>query len=210
MKTWWLLIPAMSVAVGPVAGQEGFRFPDDSAGKRFQAILPPGDAGRVVTPAAGPKSFKPLRSLELPEVPLLPSQAGPATLPGPTAPPALKPGQSAEATPLTTTAASRPAMPSLSPLATGMLVRIDSASVEKAVAVPVLARPVPDRASLDDPTRDASLVAALSAEPPTRPGPAPFVKLGTPDPFENREVVRLRALPPEFAVPVSISPRTPR
>ena len=57
--------------------------------------------------------------------------------------------------------------------------------------------------SLDDPTADASLAAALAARMPERTVPAPFEKLAVPDPFENRQAVRSAAAPPEESLPAA-------
>jgi hypothetical protein len=194
---------------GPADQGEGFHFPDDQGGKLLQSLLPPTDKQRTVMGSSPQRSFPPLRSLEQPEVPLLPSQVTVVPLPPPKPSPALKPGHTAEETPLTS-ARSQPSLPQTQSLSPGLLVRTPSVPVERPVSVPVLAVPVPDRASLDDPTRDASLEAALAASPPERPGPAPFLRLRTPDPFENREAVKVRTLPAENAIPLSSTPQLPR
>ncbi len=67
----------------------------------------------------------------------------------------------------------------------------------KPIALPVLARPVPERAALEDPTRDASAAAAVAAPIPQRTRPLPFQRLSVPDPFENRGPVQLKEEPPE-------------
>jgi hypothetical protein len=89
-------------------------------------------------------------------------------------------------------------------------VKTPSVPVDQPIRLPVLAVPVPDRASLDDPTRDASLEAALVASPPDRSGPAPFLPPGASDPFENRETVKVRIPPAEETTPVGARPQPPR
>ena len=59
--------------------------------------------------------------------------------------------------------------------------------------LPILAQPTADRASLDDPTVDASTVAALAAAMPQRTKPVPYVRVTLPDPFDNRRPLTLTA-----------------
>jgi hypothetical protein len=82
--------------------------------------------------------------------------------------------------------------------------------VDQPAGVPTLGTPVPDRASLDDPTRDASREAALTAAPPPRSNPAPFLRPPSSDPFENRETIKVKTPLLEEAVPVSTPARTPK
>jgi hypothetical protein len=87
--------------------------------------------------------------------------------------------------------------------------RVPSPNVHEPVALPILALPVPDRASLDDPTGDASTEAALAATLPQRVTPAPFLRLTVPDPYEFRRPLVL-AGQPEAAVPHTSTPQTPK
>ena len=66
--------------------------------------------------------------------------------------------------------------------------------------LPILATPMPERASLDDPTMAASTAAVLAAPPPERTTPAPYTRMGVPDPFEHRRPLTLR-VPPEGTAP---------
>jgi hypothetical protein len=77
------------------------------------------------------------------------------------------------------------------------------------VALPILARPVSDRASLEDPTGDASTAAALAATLPRRVIPAPFLRLSLPEPFEFRRPLTL-AVPAEATDPRTSTPQTPK
>jgi hypothetical protein len=95
-------------------------------------------------------------------------------------------------------------------LPAGEPVRLPSDDVNRPVPLPLLGQATPDRAPLDDPTSEASQTAALAAAMPQRTTPAPFVKLTLPDPFENRQVVRLPAVPPEETTPVTATPRPPK
>jgi hypothetical protein len=80
-------------------------------------------------------------------------------------------------------------------LAAGPKVAWPSPDINQPMPLPILARQVTDRASLDDPSGDASHAAALAAKVPDRTTQAPFLKLTIPDPFEHRNTVRLRAAP---------------
>jgi hypothetical protein len=92
-------------------------------------------------------------------------------------------------------------------LAAGPKVAWPSPDVNQPIPLPILARQVTDRASLDDPSGDASHAAALAKRVPDRTTPAPFLKLTIPDPFEHRNAVRLRASPLEIGLPADITPR---
>jgi hypothetical protein len=75
--------------------------------------------------------------------------------------------------------------------------------------LPILARPVPDRASLEDATAAYSATAATTAPPVWRTKPAPFLRLNLPDPYENRRPSRLPALPGDETVPRTTWLKTP-
>jgi hypothetical protein len=76
--------------------------------------------------------------------------------------------------------------------------------------VPVLAEVVPDRASLDSPTAEASAALAVAAPIAPRVKPAPFLRLSLPDPFENAQAVRLRVPPAEEPAPPGLPSGPPR
>lgn len=80
-------------------------------------------------------------------------------------------------------------------LAAGPKVAWPSPDINQPMPLPILARQVTDRASLDDPSGEVSQAAALAAKVPGRTAPAPFLKLTIPDPFEHRTTVRLRTAP---------------
>ena len=67
--------------------------------------------------------------------------------------------------------------------------------------LPILAQPKTDRAPLTDPTADASTDAALSGTIPVRDNPAPFLRVNLPDPFENRQTIKVRNPLPEDPTP---------
>jgi len=188
---------------------EGFSFGDDQGGKLLSTLLPPVDKQKVTTPLSGPRTFPPLRSLEQAEPPLPPVQSGAPSLPPSQPRPPLQPRHLIEESPLTATRL-KPTLPESQLLATGALVRTASPPIDRPTGVPYLGSNVPDRASLEDPTKEASLESALSGAVPARPGPAPFVRPTSSDPFENRDTVKVRTPLGEDSTPMSGPPRTPR
>ena len=92
----------------------------------------------------------------------------------------------------------------------GDRVRLPSEDVNQPAPLPILARPTPDRASLDDPTGDASAAAALAASMPQRTNPVPYFRVTLPDPFADRRPLRL-PVPAEDAGPRTgtVHPPTP-
>src|SRR5262249_51795249 len=101
-----------------------------------------------------------------------------------------------------------PILPQLPSLPDGDRVRVPSVDVNQPIPLPMLARPVADRAPLDDPTADASAVAALAAPIPSRTTKAPFLKLTLPDPYDRRRSeTPTSAESSEFPVG---TPQTPR
>lgn len=184
-----------------------FTFPDDAGGILLAKVLPPKD---LETPHSD-RRRAPHRSIRssFDGPPSLPLPSTLATLPrlkdgGKHS--VLRPrlvaeetlGSSTDALPLPQT----PALPD-----TGRI-RVPSADVNRPIPLPILAHPVSDRASLDDPTLDASSTAALAAPMPPRTNKAPFLKQTLPDPYDHR---RTDALSPEESkeFPLS-SPQTPR
>jgi hypothetical protein len=102
------------------------------------------------------------------------------------------------------------ALPQAPPFAVGERLRVPSVDVEQPPALPPSAQPVPDRAAAADPTLAASRDAVLAVTMPGRKNPAPALRLTLPDPFENRDAVRLRAPLGEEPVPDATPPRPPR
>jgi hypothetical protein len=102
-----------------------------------------------------------------------------------------------------------PARPGATEPPAGPKVRLPSVDVEQPIPLPILAQPHKDRASLADPTLEASVAAALGALTLHRAAPVPFVPINLPDPFEHSEAVRLRYPPDELPMPPPITPRTP-
>jgi hypothetical protein len=101
-----------------------------------------------------------------------------------------------------------PLRPPLPPLPAGGRIRVPSVDVHQPIPLPIRSQPVPDRASLEDPTAEISTAAARAAKMPSRKGKAPFLKWTLPDPYEHRRPQQITA-PPESAQPVTGTPRTP-
>jgi hypothetical protein len=187
---------------------EAFAFPVDRGGQLLSKLLPPPD--RDLSARDGPPV--PFRrsgpaAIEEPALPLPPT---------PSAPPRLPLGARSSARPESlaneTLAAGRLQMslPAPQTLPAGAGIRLPSVNVHEPPALPRLAAPVADRASLDDPTIDASSAAALAAPPAARPGPAPFQRFNLPDPFEHRLTLRSTPLPDDNHSPPAGTARLPR
>lgn len=186
-----------------------FQFPADKGGKLLaEALLPPQKLADDAAPPQ-PKRLKAPPAVEQPEValtsPALP-MARPALVPKA---PLLRPHVLPEDAPLSAYRAD-PARVHTQHLTGGALVRVAAPDVNLPPPLPILAHPGIDRASLEDPTAEDSLKTALSAAPPIRGNPAPFLRLNLPDPFENAQTVRLRAMPPEEHGPATGPVRPPK
>jgi hypothetical protein len=94
-------------------------------------------------------------------------------------------------------------------LPTKPLVQLPAADADEPLPLPILARPKPDRASLDDATLEASQAAALERVRPRRTEHVPFAPLNLPDPFENVRAGALRNPPAESDQPPAVPIRTP-
>jgi hypothetical protein len=203
--------PQAPVTQNPTPPPPAFPFPADAAGR----ALP-----RVVTPAPPPppptERFG-QSPVERP-VPAKVADPEPSGRGTPTAPPVppdrpagLKPVAPPERVPVALgSGADRvPAKPVL-PESPG--IKTKAPDVNRPPALPVLARPVPDRAALDDPTAEPGN-AAIVARPTGAPwSPAGFLRLVVPDPFELAEQVKPRVPPPAEPglSPVPVSPQRAR
>jgi hypothetical protein len=187
----------------------GFAFPRDAGGALLARLLPPADrtvgpGDRTTQPVPRPApsnktTFDPLPPARAQNVaPPLPAKAKAAPL---------LPRMVSEET--LDAPRERVALPAELSLPATERVRIPSPNINEPVALPVLAQPVPDRASLEDPTGDASTAAALAATLPQRVIPAPFLRLALPEPFEFRRPLTL-ATPAETADPRTCTPQTPK
>jgi len=187
---------------------DGFRFPDDKGGQMLAKVLPPADKLPLGDESvlSQPKRLPGAAVLEHPSVPLGPNQGQVPRLPAARKGPPLRPRPLTDDLPLSRT---RPEPPHETQFPAGERVRLPGPDVEQPAPLPMLAVPVPDRTSSDDPTADFSSAAVQSAAAPVRAAPAPYVKLSVPDPFENRDVIRLRQTPPEKSDPVTATPKPP-
>lgn len=190
----------------------GAVYPDDRGGKLLGELLtPPRGAAGDPDKHATAKKLPGIAALERPDLRAPLSLADPglpsANLTPKTSP--IQPHSLPDDPPLTRNPLDGLAVPRREELPAGPTVRIDSPDPDKPMAVPVLAVPVSDRASLDDPTRDYSTGLALAVILPERVEPTPFIKLTLPDPFEHIATVRLRTPPAEDGTPTSPSAKTP-
>jgi hypothetical protein len=188
---------------------EPFAFPADQGGKLLERALKPADPPPLPAAPAEPRPRPVPSAIARPEPPLPSSPAELARLPvGPPASVA-RPRPLPDEPPLTSRR-DDPTPPERCPLPATAGVRLPSVDVTRPPALPPLAQPLPDREPLTDPTAFASRQAALAAPAPSRSAPAPFVREGLPDPFENVHPVRLRTPPPEDGSPYVAQPRLPR
>ena len=200
---------APAVARGKADSSAGtpFAFPEDEGGVLLAKVLPPKQPETSQLDRAKPPSH-PSASLQMkpPALPLPPSHAAMPRLPAAIKPVPLQPRLVLDETPggLPDT----PVLPELPTLPDGGRVRVSSVDVNQPIPLPVLAQPVSDRASLDDPTADASVSAALTAPIPSRTTKAPFLKRTLPDPYDHRRSQKTAA-PEEQTEPPLGTPQTP-
>jgi hypothetical protein len=184
-----------------------FRFPDDTGGTLLAKILQPGDMEEQ-----DENRPVPLCRFSLPgepPIPVLPLPPSAAAVPELTAAPitvAFSPRLVMEE-PLADFVDAAP-LPPAPPMPVGARIRVTSVDVNQPIPLPVRNQPVPDRASLEDPTADYSAAAAVAAKMPTRKAKAPFQKLTLPDPYDHRRPART-SIPPESDQPMTATPRTP-
>jgi hypothetical protein len=195
---------APSDASGP------FRFPRDSGGKLLAELLPTPERLPPFEKLSSlePRSFAVPDKIGKPEVDLLPNEGSlPRAAAGPDSRP-VQPRLLADDAPLTRNSFDL-AAPDQAYLPARTGVRVPSPDVNKTLDVPILAQEVPDRASLDDPTTEASTALSLAAVMPQRATQAPFQRVNLPDPFENSQAVKLRQFPDEDKAPPGIAPAPP-
>jgi hypothetical protein len=194
---------------GEQSGGDGFRFPDDQGGQLLSKLLVPTDRPAPVAFTVEPQPQPASAAVERPTLPLPLAAANPPQLPSPKVPAPARPAPLPEESPLLSCRiVSNP--PQLQHLPAGERVRTPAPDPNQPIPLPVLGQSTPDRASLDDPTADLSLAAALAAPMPSRNNPAPFLRLNPPDPYEHRSAARLRSLPPEEPMMSVIASKPPR
>ena len=171
----------------------------ERAEKRIAELVAPGSsvapAFNIATPIAWPAA----RAVEQVDVPIKPIALTPVRLPLPPLKD-IKPRSAPEGTPLVSY---REAIqgPKQVELPTKPLIRLPALDVHTPLAIPILARPTADRASLGEPAFEASVDAAMKRFAPTRDRPVPFTPYNLPDPFENFRYGQLRNPPEESATP---------
>jgi hypothetical protein len=186
---------------------EGFRFPDDQGGRMLaRSLTPAGQAEESRNDAtASPKRLPASGVLEEPGL-LLPAASSQMPRLPPSRNRALRPHSLPESLPLF---GAQLDLPELSRFAVGDRISQRGPDANQPVRLPVLALPVPDPSTLEDPTGDYSASTAQSAALPRRETAVPFTRVSLPDPFENRNAVRLRETPAEQSDPVMVSPKLP-
>lgn len=183
-------------------------FPTDAGGALLKKMLPP----RVALPdilrhphqpkvKSGPAEIENPSGMKTPALTSVVRLAplGTQTAPGPRI-------QLPESLPDLT---SELATPSSVELSVGKKVTSNRLDVSGPLDLPSMAPYTPDRASLEDATRQPSLEAVLIAPIPVRAAVAPFVRQSIPDPFENRRVVQFQHPELEPIQPLSKSPSAP-
>jgi hypothetical protein len=185
-----------------------FRFPEDKGGPLLQRLLSPPE---TLPPekVARPQPRRMSKTIEQPRLPL----PGVVMLPSPslerkqtTPPPQLLTPEP----PLLGGPEAVLSLPQSHEFPVGERLRMPSADVEQPAALAPMAQPLPDRGALLDPSLAASRSSVLEAPLPERTTPAPFLRLTLPDPFENRDTVRLRSPLGKEQVPNTPTPRAPQ
>jgi hypothetical protein len=184
----------LALFAGPAFAQTA----TEKAEKRLAELLAPG-GGAPVMFATQPVAWKASPSLENFVFAGKPIAGVPLRL---ALPPIkeLKPRPAPEDTPLVSFR-EQPMGPKEVQLPTKPLIKLPSVDVHTPLPIPILAQPAKDRASLGDPTLQASLDATLKNISPKRERPVPFTALNLPDPFENMRYVQLRNPPEENPTP---------
>jgi hypothetical protein len=189
---------AAAPAEKPVVADGGsFAFPADAGGKLLEKTLPPKSPAVLAEPVpAAPKPRKLPAFLDASAVPPADATPAPPRLPMPGSKPA-KPTALPDRVP-GDFALNWPMLPERGEFATGPLTRQAGPDPAKPAELPVLsAKPVPDRASLADPTTEFTARSVISPTLPLRTEPAGFLKFNLPDPFENSAAARPQLVVPE-------------
>jgi hypothetical protein len=212
-----VIVDAAAVEITPDGGPKAatkapapdgaeFAFPTDTGGKLLGQVLAPADDGGRPPEVPRPVKRRAPRILEVPDKPLAPPP-GPGLVPALAAKGARLPLRPHLVSPEDLDQPQeRVQLPEDRLLPATERARAEAADANAPADLPFLAQPAPDRASLEDPTADASTAAALAAPLPRRAMPAPFLRLAVPEPFEHRRPLTL-ALPAEPTDPVTATPR---
>lgn len=182
------------VLVQPAVAQTAM----EKAEQRIAELVAPG--GKAGALSATPIAWKAGTVVEALDVPITPLAIAPPRLL-----PALlkdvKPRSAPEGTPLVSFRDESQG-PKQVELPTKPLIKLPSIDMNTPLPLPILARPIVDRASLAEPAFEASLAAAMKRFTPTRERPVPFVPYNLPDPFEHVRYGQLRNPPDENATPL--------
>jgi hypothetical protein len=185
------------VAPAPRPAAPPFRFAGDRGGKQVELALAP--AAPAVPPPAvtGPRpraaaAERTEFALPTPTVAAAPLPVSPRRAARPSPPP--------ERVPAATTVILVVRLPE------GPLVADRKPA---AAGLPPLARPVPDRVSVEDPTADLSTARIVHTVLPVPRLAVPFLRLMLPDPFELAGQIRLPPMPELATAPVTVPPARP-
>lgn len=180
-----------AVALQEPAKTDEFRFAATDSGKLLAkmlvlplslplAELPAKNASERSLPVILVSPPSPISDLSL-----LPVRVAPAELSRP------RPGLPAERVPFEL-AQLQVATPKRPDLPVSGLVPWPIADVRQPTALPILARPSADRASLEDPTLEYTLSSTVNPNLPLRATQTPFVQVFLPNPFENLEAAKAK------------------
>ena len=184
-----------------------FRLPEDDAGVLLGAVLPPTACpGVMQNPLRPAKASWPTPPFLEPSLPLPSATLDLPRLPDVVKKTAVQPEFAQEEGLEDTLYELQP--PSKPAFVTGKRTRVESEDVALPPPLPVLARPTPDRVSLDDPTMEASTLAVLSAPVLAQRKPAPYQRMTVPEPYEHHRPLTM-TLPEERPAPVAATPRPP-
>jgi hypothetical protein len=207
LRSRWLILAVLAtpLCLDPDVRAQGSG--PEKAAKRLDDLLQPGS--KITPPAGAPSKFPGNKTVEKPEplprvyegTPPKPPLASAGKIYGPRSVPEGSPPVAFGVLPV---------LPQEVELPTQALVVLPAVDVESPLPLPLLARPKPDRASLEDTTLEASQAAALRPFVPRRTTPVPFAPLNLPDPFENQRHGGLRRMLDENDQPPATPVRTPR
>jgi hypothetical protein len=186
---------------------EPFRFGEDRGGKILAQLLPPS-----LPPSREHFSKQSTRGAAAIEQPAIPTAMISVNVPRLVIKQSSrdeKPGSIGESTPLTEYR-SQPRLPQEPTFWIAEKVRVPSPDVNQAMPLPILGKPVPDRASLEDASLESSHVASLAGVMPVRTIAAPYMRFTIPNPFEHREAVQSKTALEEDPTPVTSTPKLPR
>jgi hypothetical protein len=183
-------------------------FADDGAGKLLSQLMMPGSpAFRARLEQKGPGERPPPTSIARPDPPATGVALIPATYPSPAAAElrrvVLAERVPADFAPLVN-------VPQRTEFVVAFIPGIPAPDAKRRVALPILARPTLDRASLEDPTADFTAQSIVNNKFPPRSTPAPFIRVNLPDPFENAEAVKVKTIIKEDPLTAVGNPPPPK